>query len=398
MLLESSIITLFVGGIIGSSLTYLAYLKQTKNKDKKLKIIIDLLSKPEISENHLDLSKLNLEDDSVLKELYEIALNMSIEDNKSIKNLTKDLQALNNGEIHFGKTNQPNTKFSILFEELNDFKNNLNKILKTYETTIDTFLDGNFKLKNNEELKNNFQNTFNKIHNLGSLLDRKQHIIDELRGKLLFLTKTIESTSGLMKNTKNGVDELTFNYNSSTNKTQHIKNSSSDYLNALSKGLSDLKDIQANFSGVSNLQVKIDETINLIDQLSFQTNILSLNAAVEAATAGEQGNGFAVVAQEVRTLSTRSAEAAASIKILIEDSLSKVNGSNDTISKTLNDIETLLNQMNNSLEIVGQLDDNTQVFNDKITKLDKNSEILSNKFDDVSKQINEISGLISSLH
>jgi len=62
----------------------------------------------------------------------------------------------------------------------------------------------------------------------------------------------------------------------------------------------------------------INEAISVIDQIAFQTNILSLNAAVEAATAGEAGKGFAVVAQEVRNLATRSAEAAKEIKDLVE--------------------------------------------------------------------------------
>ncbi|MFW2608565.1 methyl-accepting chemotaxis protein, partial [Aliarcobacter butzleri] len=69
----------------------------------------------------------------------------------------------------------------------------------------------------------------------------------------------------------------------------------------------------------------INEAIGVIDNIAFQTNILSLNAAVEAATAGEAGKGFAVVAGEVRNLASRSAEAAKEIKAIVENATSKAN-------------------------------------------------------------------------
>ena len=86
---------------------------------------------------------------------------------------------------------------------------------------------------------------------------------------------------------------------------------------------------------INNQVTAINEAISVIDQIAFQTNILSLNAAVEAATAGEAGRGFAVVAAEVRNLASRSAEAANEIKNIVLNATTKAKEGQDITSKMI---------------------------------------------------------------
>jgi hypothetical protein len=95
----------------------------------------------------------------------------------------------------------------------------------------------------------------------------------------------------------------------------------------------------------------IAQVINIIQEIAFQTNILSLNAAVEAATAGEAGKGFAVVAQEVRNLATRSADAAKQIK----DVVTSIQSETQRIETSSKKVSGVVNETKQRIAVLSKL-------------------------------------------
>ena len=96
--------------------------------------------------------------------------------------------------------------------------------------------------------------------------------------------------------------------------------------------------------------------LGVIDQIAFQTNILSLNAAVEAATAGEAGKGFAVVAQEVRNLASRSAEAANEIKALVGTATQKANDGKKISDEMIKGYEELNENITQTISLINDVE------------------------------------------
>ncbi|MFA7021695.1 methyl-accepting chemotaxis protein [Aliarcobacter sp.] len=154
-----------------------------------------------------------------------------------------------------------------------------------------------------------------------------------------------------------------------------------------------------------NTQVSsINEAIEVIDQIAFQTNILSLNAAVEAATAGEAGKSFAVVAQEVRNLANRSSEAAKEIKNIVEIATSKSHQGRDIANSMIEDYRELNENITKTLDILENvahsskeqqlgIEQITNAINSLDIQTQQNASIAS-KTNEIAISVNDISQVI----
>ena len=204
---------------------------------------------------------------------------------------------------------------------------------------------------------------------------------NELLNNIDGLSTASNEAAASLEETAAALEEITANISNNTQSVIKMATYGNDVKNSVNQGQELANKTTLSMDEI-NIEVNaISDAISVIDQIAFQTNILSLNAAVEAATAGEAGKGFAVVAQEVRNLASRSAEAANEIKALVSNATSKANNGklisdemiegythlNESITKTLNMIDDVQNaskeQQNGIVQInsaITTLDHQTQ--------------------------------------
>ncbi len=145
-------------------------------------------------------------------------------------------------------------------------------------------------------------------------------------------SRTIQQAASL-EGTASSMEQLTATVEQNADNARQASQLAATAAQAAQRGGEVVDEVVVTMGEISSSSHKVAEIIKLIDSIAFQTNILALNASVEAARAGEQGRGFAVVAGEVRSLASRSADAAKDIRTLIGESVARVEAGSSLVGQ-----------------------------------------------------------------
>ncbi|ELV2781768.1 chemoreceptor protein [Enterobacter cloacae] len=141
---------------------------------------------------------------------------------------------------------------------------------------------------------------------------------DQLSSRSAQLSVKTEQQSASLVQTAASMEQMAASTKNNADNTRLASEQANQATLQARKGGELMGQVAHNMQSITECAQQMTEIISMIDGIAFQTNILALNAAVEAARAGDHGKGFSVVAEEVRNLAHRSAEAAKNIKTLIE--------------------------------------------------------------------------------
>ncbi len=306
--------------------------------------------------------------------------------------------------------------FAIIKNAMNQMQDRISLYIGEVNTALKSLSEQNLDVNIKTEFVGSFKSIQDSLESIIIIFNHLISEIDETATKVAegtsFLSEAslLESQSSekryiVVKNILDNVESI----HSKTKMNSDISKSLNDLMSSASSSAleanQEMKHMLTSMEEINKSSDNISKIIKVIDDIAFQTNLLALNAAVEAARAGEHGKGFAVVADEVRNLSGRSAQAAKESAMLIEESISRVKeGSKhayDTAS-TLSNIEKQVSEVSDKLSQIiafsNEQEEEIDAVSIEVNNLATVAQEASIKSKDKVLVVNEISDLAVKLN
>jgi methyl-accepting chemotaxis protein len=309
-----------------------------------------------------------------------IVLMMQVFAVRPIKVIIGRMHELTSGDFH----ETDNHNFSGEFKDLNDSITRFTTTLSGYINEISTVLTemaaGNYNVKVKGEyigdyapIKVGFEKISVEINDVMKKIREAAHSVskssEELSKSSQELANYANSQSENAASITEGLDTVNTGTKESTEFVSEALSFSQNAADLMNRALALIKQLSDSMASIKTSSENIMHVTNTVDSIAFQTNILALNASVEAARAGANGKGFAVVAQEVRNLATKSSDAVKETTALIDESVREIADGDAIVGKAHNSFEESMTAFSEINEKIAQINNLTQGQNAAISDI-----------------------------